>query len=282
LIHQFNKERGLNFLDKTNCLNCNSPLLSDYCGDCGQKKAQRISFSLLLQIMQRGIIEFKSPFIVTFLALFINPGKVYREYLAGRRATYFNPMRYAFWLLTFSMFIAAYLNVPIYDIGLVGTEEDNALPRPFLELISLLESSVIYVTFFLALVSAVCLKIFFLHDKYTISELYIPCLYNFTQPTIIIVLLILSGYYTTIYGQFLSSAFSFVYFIWGIGQLFQQRTFWTYLKVFFAGTLSYIFFMIILGFITIVSVGVKQGFDDAHDTKVTSEVNTIAISKDSK
>ena len=146
----------MNFADETNCLNCNSPLLTDYCGDCGQKKAQRISFSLLLKIMQRGIIEFKSPLIFTFLGLFINPGKVYREYLAGRRATYFNPMRYAFWVLTFAMFVAAYLDVPIYDLGMFNTDDEkNALPTYALEIMNLVESTFIYVTFFLALICAV-------------------------------------------------------------------------------------------------------------------------------
>jgi len=283
LIHQFNKERGLNFVDKTNCLNCNSPLLTDYCGDCGQKKAQRISFSLLIEIMQRGIIEFKSPLIVTLVGLFINPGKVYREYLAGRRATYFNPMRYAFWLLTLSMFVAAYFNVALFNIDVLNFEnEKNVFPVSKLEIMNVIQSSIVYLTFFYALICAICIKVFFRKGLYSISELYIPCLLNISQVFLILVALILLEYYNTIYGQVLYVIYSTIYFVWGISHLFQQRTWWTYLKVFFAGILSYVLFAIMTISIGYVFFGVKQGFDDAHDAKVTSEVNTIAVSKDSK
>jgi len=282
LLHQYNKECSLNFVDTTNCLNCNSPLLTDYCGDCGQQKAQRISFSLLLKIMQRGIIEFKSPLIVTFLGLFINPGKVYREYLAGRRATYFNPIRYAFWLLTLSIFIAAYLDVPIYDLSIFNTEDKkNTVSTYALEIMSVIESSIIYITFFLALVSAVCLKVFFRHDKYSISELYIPCLLNISQPILIAVVLILSGYYSTVYGQIFYATFSSIYFVWAISHLFHQRTWWTYVKVAFAGVLSYVIFMIIITFITAVTFTINKGFDEAHNAKIESELNTTT-KKESK
>lgn len=233
--------------------------------------------------MQRGIIEFKSPLIFTFLGLFINPGKVYREYLAGRRATYFNPMRYAFWVLTFAMFVAAYLDVPLYDLGMFNTDDEkNALPTYALEIMNLVESTFIYVTFFLALICAVCLKLFFRRDKYSISELYIPCLFNISQPILIAVLLILSGYYTSVYGLIFYTTFSAIYFVWGISHLFQQITWWTYVKVFLAGVLSYVIFVIMFSFVSFVTWGVKIGFDDAHNAEIESKLNTITVHERSK
>ena len=270
----------MNFSEKTDCLNCGSPLTTDFCGDCGQQKAQRISFSLLLKIMQRGIIEFKSPLIVTFTGLFINPGKVYREYLDGRRATYFNPIRYAFWLLTLSIFVAAYLDVPIYDLGMFSTrDEKNGLPTNALEIMTLVESSIIYVTFFLALICAVCLKLFFRRNKYTISELYIPCLLNISQPILIALILILLGYYKTIYGQIFYASFSSIYFVWAISHLFQQRTWWTYVKVIFSGMLSFIIFSCMFAVTIAVTFGVNEGFNEAYDAKIQSELNKKTVNE---
>jgi hypothetical protein len=275
LLHQYNKECGLNFVDKTYCLNCNSPLSTAFCGHCGQPKAQRISFSLLLKIMQRGIIEFKSPLIVTFLGLFINPGKVYREYLDGRRATYFNPIRYSFWVLTFSMFITAYLDMPIYELGMFDIEDEKYI----FELLGVVKSFTLYLTFFLALVSAACLKIMFRRDKYSISELYIPCLLNISHVFLVAVVLILLGYYTTTYGEIFYAVFSLIYFVWGISHLFQQRTWWTYVKVFCSGILAYVFFAILFAFIAFVTLSVKEGFNEAHNTQTGSEQKEIIENK---
>ena len=52
--------------------------------------------------------------------------------------------------------------------------------------------------------------------------------------------------------------------------------------MFFAGILSYVLFVIMSISIGFVFFGVKQGFDEAHNAKITSEVNIIAVSKDSK
>jgi hypothetical protein len=278
LLHQYNKECGLNFVDKTNCLNCDSPLSTDFCGNCGQEKAQRISFSLLLKIMQRGIIEFKSPLIVTFLGLFINPGKVYREYLNGRRVTYFNPIRYSFWLLTLTLFVAAYFDASILNFGMLSSEsEKNSLPITALKIMDFIDSSIIYITFFLALISAVLLQFFFRRAKYSISELYIPCLLNVSQVYLIAVMLILFGYYDTVYGQIFYSTISMVYFVWGISHLFSHRTWLTYLKVILSALLSYVVFTMIIGVIVVFTLGIQEGFNAEHNTIKETEAIGLPI-----
>jgi hypothetical protein len=282
LLHQYNKECGLNFVDTTNCLNCNSPLLTDYCGDCGQQKAQRISFSLLLKIMQRGIIEFKSPLMFTFLGLLINPGKVYREYLDGRRVTYFNPIRYSFWLLTFSLVFATFFGASIINYDMFVTSTDGTgLPIPTEKILQRIDSFVIYITFFNAIICAAFLKLFFRKEKYNITELYIPCLLNLSQMFLVALALILLGYLDTLYGQLFYFISYSIYFIWGISHLFNQRTWLTYVKVLFSGALSFLLFCITFGFLVVFSMGVKEGFDEAHNAKIESELNTLT-KKESK
>lgn len=272
----------MNFSEKTDCLNCNLPLTTDFCGHCGQEKAQRISFSLLMKIMQRGIIEFKSPLLVTFFGLFLNPGKVYREYLDGKRTTYFNPIRYSFWLITFALVVAAYYNTSIIDLGAFYTEEEQkSNPLTKLGFKDFLDSSVVYITFIHALISAISLKLFFRKEKYSISELYIPCLLNFSQVILIAITLISLGLYSSIQGQLFYFACSTIYFIWGLSHLFEKRTWKTYLKVLLSGVLSYITFSIMFGLL-VFTFAVKEGFTAEKNTQLNKAPIVAPVNDQSK
>ena len=263
----------MNFSEKNDCLNCDTPLTADFCGHCGQEKAERISFSLLLKIMQRGIIEFKSPLLVTFFGLFINPGKVYREYLDGKRTTYFNPIRYSFWLITLALFVAAYYSTSIIDFGAFFSEEEQkSNPLTKLKLKDFLDSSIIYITFINALISAISLKLFFRKEKYSISELYIPCLLNYSQVFIIAIIMIPIGFYTTIQGQLFYFACATVYFVWGISHLFENRTWKTYFKVIISGILSYIAFSILFGVLVVLNIGMQQFIDDSKSLQDSAPI----------
>ena len=268
----------MNFSEKNECLNCGASLTTDFCGNCGQKKAQRISISLLLKIMQQGIIEFKSPFLVTFLGLFTNPGRVYREYLDGRRATYFNPIRYSFWLITIALFVAAYFQTSIINLDTFIKETNTkSIPVSALELEDILSSSVIYITFIHAFVCALFLKLFFRKEKYSISEWYIPCLLNFSQIFIVAIGLIFIGYYGSIKGQIFYSVCSTLYFIWGLSHLFEKRTWLTYLKVFAAGVSSFILFSMVFGILVFFTLGVKEGFNTEHTSEIEKPATTLPI-----
>ena len=87
-------------LDKTGeligprCLNCDSPLVGQYCDQCGQRASTRlISLWQLIRDALGDLLEADSRFWRTLNVLVFQPGTLTAEYLRGRRASYMPPFR---------------------------------------------------------------------------------------------------------------------------------------------------------------------------------------------
>ena len=92
------------------CLNCGQPFRGNenFCSSCGQKNTtKRLSFSLFINNVFSGFISYDSRFWNTFIPLLIKPGKVSKDYIAGKRARFVNPFQ-------------LYLNVSIIFFLILG------------------------------------------------------------------------------------------------------------------------------------------------------------------
>ncbi|HVU93874.1 MAG TPA: DUF3667 domain-containing protein [Puia sp.] len=77
-----------------NCLNCGHLVEERYCTRCGQENLEPTeSFSHIVGHFFADITHFDSKFFVTVKDLLLRPGFLTREYVAGRRMTYLNPIR---------------------------------------------------------------------------------------------------------------------------------------------------------------------------------------------
>lgn len=104
----------------TTCLNCGAKVQARYCSVCGQENVEpKESFGSLLGHFVADIIHFDGKFFHTSTALFNKPGFLSKEYMAGRRASYFHPVRMyvftsaLFFLVFFSLFIKVLLPVEV-------------------------------------------------------------------------------------------------------------------------------------------------------------------------
>lgn len=102
---------------KASCLNCGGEPAGRFCQDCGQKAAivrlhpnglARDFFSLLLDL-ETGLWR-------TFLGLLRRPGEVAREYVAGRRRRFLNPLNYLFFALAAYFLVATALDLRTSDM----------------------------------------------------------------------------------------------------------------------------------------------------------------------
>ncbi len=76
------------------CSNCGALLLGPYCAECGQKAAQRVvSLRHILADALEDQLSLNAALPRTLRALFLHPGRLTREYVQGRVATYIPPMR---------------------------------------------------------------------------------------------------------------------------------------------------------------------------------------------
>jgi hypothetical protein len=94
-----------------NCLNCGTSLYGRFCHICGQENLEpRESFWHLVSHFFNDITHFDGKFFTTLKDLLFKPGFLSREYIAGRRVSYLNPIRMyvftsaIFFLLFFSFF----------------------------------------------------------------------------------------------------------------------------------------------------------------------------------
>lgn len=235
------------------CLNCKQALSTAFCGACGQKKAERISLRVLLKIAQRGIIEFKSPLLVTLWGLTIHPGKVYREYLNGRRATYFNPIRYSFWLITLCVITSSFFEASLIDFSQFRSSEPSEKHAQIDALVTKwLENSFVYVFFVFAICHAAVMKLFFWKQHYKFSELYVVCLLSASHFCLIYSLVIALGLIDYAASLPTLTILAILYATWALAELYQPRHFANYLK----SLLAYLFGMLISMFIFGVSAGI--------------------------
>ncbi|MBO6793600.1 MAG: DUF3667 domain-containing protein [Balneolaceae bacterium] len=76
------------------CLNCDSDNVEQFCPNCGQKaQATRQPLRVFLSDAVETLFNIDSRWFHTFRDLFLKPGKVTREYIAGKRASYLPPLR---------------------------------------------------------------------------------------------------------------------------------------------------------------------------------------------
>lgn len=92
------------------CLNCGKPLRGDenFCSYCGQKNTtKKLNFGTFINNLFSGFLSYDSRFWNTFIPLLTRPGKVSKDFIAGKRARFVNPFR-------------LYLNVSIVFFLILG------------------------------------------------------------------------------------------------------------------------------------------------------------------
>ncbi len=76
------------------CLNCGHPVPDRFCGHCGQENVvTEESLGHLISHFFQDITHYDSKFLTTLKFLFFYPGLLTREYIAGKRMSYVNPIR---------------------------------------------------------------------------------------------------------------------------------------------------------------------------------------------
>lgn len=77
------------------CQNCAAPLTGPYCAQCGQHDVDyHRSFHHLTHDLLENLFHFEGKFFVTVAWLLTRPGRLTQEFIAGRRLSQLNPLRF--------------------------------------------------------------------------------------------------------------------------------------------------------------------------------------------
>lgn len=97
---------------KTSCLNCEHQFNSEenYCSQCGQENHDlKIPLKHLLEEFLEGLFHFDNKVWLSLKTLFLYPGSITKEFLAGRRVSFVPPIRlYVFFSFIFFLVLNIY------------------------------------------------------------------------------------------------------------------------------------------------------------------------------
>ncbi|WP_232495654.1 DUF3667 domain-containing protein [Novosphingobium kaempferiae] len=86
---------------ESNCLNCNTRLVGSHCHACGQAAHVHRTLGAFFHDLLHGVFHFEGKIWRTLPMLVLRPGRLTREYIDGRRASYVSPIA----LFLFSVFL---------------------------------------------------------------------------------------------------------------------------------------------------------------------------------
>lgn len=106
------------------CLNCGAELHGHYCHNCGQENIEpKESFLHLVKHFFYDITHFDGKFLETVKDLLLKPGFLSKEYMAGKRARYLNPIKmYVFTSAIFFLIFFSFIK-PQESIKIDNTKE---------------------------------------------------------------------------------------------------------------------------------------------------------------
>ena len=91
-----------------NCLNCGTEVAGRYCQNCGQENSEpKETFWQLIVHFFNDITHFDGKFFKTLKLLILRPGFLTSEYVAGKRASYLNPIR-MYLFISFLVFLVVF------------------------------------------------------------------------------------------------------------------------------------------------------------------------------
>ena len=244
--------------ESNTCLNCGSELSGSYCSNCGQSAdVSRISFRDTLADFFSAAFALEGPFIQTTKLLFINPGKVFREFLNGKRKRYYKPVGYFILLVAIYLLIRSILDYDPVDDRFKRVEENPELDLSLIkEAAKLLFQNINKFLFLLVLGIAFSFKLFFARSyrlaEYVAIGFYITAVYIlFGIPTMLIY------HFTPFKSDSLHLWFLVVYIIICSISLFQRPSFSVISRSVLVGLFSFALYMILAFGISFIIVWLK-------------------------
>jgi len=115
--------------EESACLNCGTVLIGAHCHNCGQREHVHRTLGAFLHDLVHGALHIEGKLWRTLPLLFLQPGRLTREYVDGRRASYISPIA-LFLFAVFALFATFQLSGivdpdPAVETQVRATTEDN-------------------------------------------------------------------------------------------------------------------------------------------------------------
>lgn len=167
---------------ENNCLNCNHPILENFCSHCGQKKYKRIDRKYVIDEAQYLMVHTNKGFFYSLKKIIQNPGKTAREFIDGNRVNHYKPILLAFLLSG----IAAFLSFKVLGFNEIMQDyytQQKLSYTPLTNLMSFVSSYSAAIMVFLIPVISVFTKLLFRkwgqnYYEHVIMNAFFQCYYT--------------------------------------------------------------------------------------------------------
>lgn len=226
---------------QTYCKNCGTLVSGNFCQECGQRTSvHKVTFKETINDFVESVFTINAPFFLTLKFLITRPGRLFDEFLSGKRKRYYRPI--AFFVLTTIIYllIRALINFdPFKGTSVIAANNQDVdrtltLARNFM----LLNIDKFLFVFVFAL--AVFLKLFF-YKKYALAEFMAISFYLVGMYTLFTILNMFYLQYIDSQFQTLSLLIMLVYFIYSMLSFFKVGR----IRVFFKSLMVYFFSLIL-------------------------------------
>lgn len=227
---------------KTYCENCGNEVTGPFCGNCGQRRGiGKITFKETFQDLVDMMFSVNAPLVKTQKLLVSNPGKLFREYLSGRRKAYYKPV--SFFIITTIVYLIIRSLIqydPMEGMAVVDAPKDFNQSL-FKKAGQFMVTNINNIMFLFVLSMGLFFKAFF-RKKNTLAEFIAICFYLAGVYTVI-------GTLSAFYLKYIDPRYKMipmlifmVYVIYALTSFFKSRGLFTIIKILIAYILSFIFY----------------------------------------
>lgn len=227
-----------------NCLNCDHPTSANFCSFCGQKNNTRqLKIKEVFIETCHLIINSDKGLVQTTISLITKPGNVNKEYIAGKRIKYFNPLRFLFFWVT----IDAFLILLLSDFGAEGLITASEAMEEY-DIINRVNELRSLITFTGIPIFAIFSFLFFKKYNYNFTEhlvlnSYIGGIQSFFGVIYCLGFLIFDP---ESFNRFYLNIINMIYLIWVYVLFFENKTFSIIMKATGSFLTSYIIWIILM------------------------------------
>lgn len=220
------------------CSNCSNNFDTNYCPNCGTPaRTKRIDKKYVLHEVQHGIFHFEKGFLYTVKELFVHPGHSIRSFIQGERSKHYKPIGFVivtsiiYSILSHALHYKPDLKIPSGNISKIFDwvgENYNY-------------SNLIEILFI-----AFTLNWFFRKKGYNYFEnLVLLCyLTGFGMLIGVFCLIIAAITKLEIINSHIFTISIIIYTVWAVGQFYNNKYWWTYIKILIAYIVGFLLFMI--------------------------------------
>lgn len=201
----------------------------------------KVTFGETFQDFADAVFSVDAPLFITMKGLFVNPGKLLREYLKGQRKKYYKPVSFFILATVVYLVIRSLISFDPFENSLVQVQGDAKTGQQLTEARNFMLLNINNLLFIFVFTLAIFSKLFF-YKKHTLAEFLAIAFYMAGVYTIFVTLNMFLIQYVSVQLLTLAIVVMCVYYLYAMLSFFHKPKFIIFLKSIILYFLAYIFY----------------------------------------